>query len=110
VAAFFMTHATASGLASHSARFRYAYVAASSHVLACERDSCLVGPKDASWPMLSCGNTAIKGWSWPNFWANVASFSPVAARKTRGSGGPEARVRPEGTWIRPCSLTPSGDH
>ena len=26
-------------------------------------------------PYDSCGNTAIKGWSWPNFWANLASFS-----------------------------------
>jgi hypothetical protein len=23
----------------------------------------------------SCGNTATTGWSWPNFWANLASFS-----------------------------------
>jgi hypothetical protein len=23
----------------------------------------------------SCENTARKGWSWPNFWANLASFS-----------------------------------
>ena len=25
----------------------------------------------------SCGNTAIKGRSWPNFWTNVAPFSPA---------------------------------
>ena len=25
--------------------------------------------------MHSCGNTAVKGWSWPNFWANLASFA-----------------------------------
>jgi hypothetical protein len=26
-----------------------------------EREICQVGPKDASWPMHSCGDTAIKG-------------------------------------------------
>jgi hypothetical protein len=25
--------------------------------------------------MHSCDNTATKGWSWPNFWANLVSFS-----------------------------------
>ena len=25
--------------------------------------------------MHSCEHKATKGWSWPNFWANVASFS-----------------------------------
>jgi hypothetical protein len=25
-----------------------------------ERERCQVGPKDATWPMHSCGNTAIK--------------------------------------------------
>jgi hypothetical protein len=41
-----------------------------------------VGPKDASWPMHSCGSTAVNGCSWPNFWANVAPFS-LQARVTR---------------------------
>jgi hypothetical protein len=31
--------------------------------------------EDAGWPMHSCGNKARKGRSWPNFWANLASFS-----------------------------------
>jgi hypothetical protein len=35
----------------------------------------LVGPTYASWPTHSCGNTAIQDRCWPNFWANVASFS-----------------------------------
>ena len=35
-----------------------------------ERERRQVGPEDASWPIRSCVNTAIKGWSWPNFWAN----------------------------------------
>ena len=26
-----------------------------------QRDRCQIGPKNASWPILSCGNTAIKG-------------------------------------------------
>jgi hypothetical protein len=32
-------------------------------------------PKYRSWPVHSCGNTAGKGWGWPSFWANSASFS-----------------------------------
>ena len=44
-----------------------------------ERESCQVGPKDAIWPMHSCGNTDRKDCSWPNFWANLASFSLRAA-------------------------------
>ena len=40
-----------------------------------ERESCWVGLKDTSWPMHSCGKTAINGCSWPNSWANVVSFS-----------------------------------
>jgi hypothetical protein len=40
-----------------------------------ERERRSVGPEDASWLMHSCGSTAVKGWSWPNFWANLASFS-----------------------------------
>jgi hypothetical protein len=43
-------------------------------ISAYERDKSQVGPNHASWPMHSCGNTAIKGCSWPNFWANLASF------------------------------------
>ena len=38
----------------------------------CERGRCYVGPKDAGWPMRSCGNTARKASSWPNFWTNLA--------------------------------------
>ena len=34
-----------------------------------------VGPNDASWPVHSRGNAAMKGWSWPNFWASLVSFS-----------------------------------
>ena len=37
--------------------------------------------------MHSCGNTARKGWSWPNFWANWPSFSP-------GWGGGSRPARP----------------
>ena len=35
--------------------------------------------------MHSGGNTAVKGWSWPNFWANLAYFSaqPVASDTSR---------------------------
>jgi hypothetical protein len=40
-----------------------------------QRDRCQVGPKHSGWPVHSCGNTAMKGCSWPNFWANSASFS-----------------------------------
>ena len=32
-----------------------------------EREGCYVGPKDASWPMYSCGNRAIKSLSGPDF-------------------------------------------
>ena len=39
-----------------------------------------VGPEDASWPTHSDENAAIKGWSWPNFWANLASFSLAPKR------------------------------
>jgi hypothetical protein len=43
---------------------------------AAERERCQVGPNGASWLMHSCGNTARKGWSWLNFWANfLVSFS-----------------------------------
>ena len=42
---------------------------------ALQQKSCQVGPKDASGTMHSCGNTAVEGCSWPNFWANSASFS-----------------------------------
>jgi hypothetical protein len=40
---------------------------------------CQASPKHASWPTHSCGNTARKAWSWPNFWANVVPFSPGQA-------------------------------
>jgi hypothetical protein len=33
---------------------------------------------------------AVKGWSWPNFWANQAPFSPAAAGRL--SQQPRARV------------------
>ena len=39
--------------------------------------------KVLGWPMYSCGNTARKGCSWPNFWANLASFSLDIARHLR---------------------------
>ena len=32
-------------------------------------------PKRCSWAMRCCGNTARKSCSWPNLWANLASFS-----------------------------------
>jgi hypothetical protein len=32
-------------------------------------------PKDAGWSVHSCGGTARKGCSWPNLWADLASFS-----------------------------------
>jgi hypothetical protein len=32
-------------------------------------------PKDAGWATHCCGNMARKGSSWPNLWANLASFS-----------------------------------
>ena len=54
------------------------------------RERCQVGPNDASWSMHSCGNTAIKGLSWPNFWANLASFSLGSRRpKIRTGRGPD---------------------
>jgi hypothetical protein len=37
--------------------------------------------------MHSCGETAIKGWSWSNFWANLASFLLVDASTLGGSAG-----------------------
>ena len=43
--------------------------------------------------MHSCGNTAIKGWSWPNFWANLASFSPGPACTAARSSRPSCRSR-----------------
>jgi hypothetical protein len=41
-----------------------------------KRERCSVGPEDASWPVHSTGrgNTAMKGCSWPNFWANLVCF------------------------------------
>ena len=50
-----------------------------------------VGPIDASWPMHTHENTSMKGWSWPNFWADTASLSPGRpARAPRP--GPRARA------------------
>jgi hypothetical protein len=63
-------------------------------------ERCQVGPKDASWPMHSCGNTAIKGCSWPNFWACLGCFSlrrlcGRAPREPPGGAGLAANhVRP----------------
>ena len=34
-----------------------------------------------------CGNVGIKGWSWPDFWANLASFSPCLCRTPEATGG-----------------------
>ena len=34
----------------------------------------------------SCGNPAIKGWSWPNFWANLLSFSLGVLQQRSGIG------------------------
>ena len=42
-----------------------------------------VGPEDASWPTHSGENAAIKGWSWPNFWANLVSFSLCPSSRPR---------------------------
>jgi hypothetical protein len=52
-----------------------------------ERERSQAGPIYASWPMHSCDNTAIKGWSWPSFWANLASFSLVGGSGRRDGGG-----------------------
>ena len=41
------------------------------------KKGCQAGPNDASWPTHPCGDTATKGWSWPNSWANSAPFSPA---------------------------------
>ena len=43
--------------------------------------------------MHSCGNTAIEGWGWPNFWANLASFSPGPACTAARSSRPSCRSR-----------------
>jgi hypothetical protein len=51
-----------------------------------KRERCQVGPKDASWPMHSCGNTAKKGRSWASFWANLGGVF-----LTRGHAGPPGR-------------------
>ena len=45
-------------------------------------------PKRCKLAMHSCGSTAIKGCSWPNFWANSASFSLARARRARSGRGP----------------------
>jgi hypothetical protein len=46
--------------------------------------------------MHSCGNTAVNGCSWPNFWANLASFSlnvsQPARDEARGTTGGGARA------------------
>jgi hypothetical protein len=66
------------------------------------RERCQVGPKDASWLIHYCGNTARKCWRWPNFWANLASFAlgpgATAPRRCRapgawGAGGTPRRGR-----------------
>ena len=47
--------------------------------------------------MRSCGNTAIKGWSGPNFWANLASFSLMGLNNVflrQGSHRNDALVGP----------------
>ena len=50
--------------------------------------------------MHSCGNTAKKGWSWPNFWANLASFS----LKTMQHGTKQPRVATVWKRLREVSL------
>ena len=56
-----------------------------------ERESCYAGPNDANLPMHSCGSTAIRGCSWLNLWANVASFSLGAARRSPPPAARRAR-------------------
>ena len=56
----------------------------------CERERCQGGPKDASWPVHSCGNIAINGWIWPNFWADTGYFSPGRPGVLDGIGAGDA--------------------
>ena len=63
-----------------------------------ERERCQIGPTYASWPMHSCWNTAMEGYSWPNFWANLAAFSlrsrsscPRCRRPRRATSAPRSR-------------------
>jgi hypothetical protein len=57
-------------------KIRYIYL-----TLACSEKGVRLAQTMQIGPMHSCGNTAIKGcWSWPDFWANLASFSLKAAR------------------------------
>jgi hypothetical protein len=37
------------------------------------------GPKDARWPVHSCGNTAVKGWSWPSSGPTWRLLHPATA-------------------------------
>jgi hypothetical protein len=61
--------------------------------------------------MHSCGNTAVKAGSWPNFWANLASFSPArtaCCRPIERQG--QARPCPGGPLSAPfcsCGLPPT---
>jgi hypothetical protein len=45
---------------------------------ALRRERCQTGPEDAGSPMRSRGNTAGKGWSWPNFRANLSESAVLA--------------------------------
>ena len=49
--------------------------------------------------MHSGGNAAIKGRSWPNFWANLASFS-LGFRGAGGRGRCRSRCRRVRGWLR----------
>ena len=51
--------------------------------------------------MLSVGNTAIKGCSWPNFWANLGSFSLAAPEP---SGSAAAFSSSSASCRAPCTL------
>ena len=51
-----------------------------------KQEGCQVGPNDARWPTHSGGNTALKGWSRPNFWANSSVFLTWLVRRPGVAG------------------------
>jgi hypothetical protein len=67
--------------------------------------------KDTSWPIHSCGDTAVDGWSWPSFWANSAPSSLRRCSWCRASTclrppcTPRAAPRPPGR-LGACRPTP----
>ena len=52
--------------------------------------------------MDSCGDIATKGYSWPNFWANLASFSLYGWHAAAERGG-TARETPGATVVVPST-------